>query len=190
MGGGADATGMNLLRRADVATELKLTDDQKTKIQALQTQMQQDRRAAMQDAGDDQDARAKAMTKVTEGAQKQLGTILNADQTKRLHELNIQRAKNSAITFADVQKDLALTDDQKAKIKDLQQKQMAAMREMFQNGGQGGDREAMQANMKKMQDTMDVELGKILTDDQKTKLKAMGGTAFTFKDAPAGGGGR
>ena len=52
---------------------------------------------------------------------------------------------------------------------------------------------AMQAakpdEQKKIDDAANADLGAILTDDQKAKLKEMGGKPFARKDPPRGGGG-
>jgi Spy/CpxP family protein refolding chaperone len=186
---------VQLTGREDVQKDLALTDDQKTKLTDLREKAQQKRQearqAAMDAAGDDREAGMKAMqaanAKITEEMSKELATILTPDQVKRLKEILIQISGVSIVTTnKEIQTDLSITDDQKTKFADLQTKQMAAMRELFQNAQ--GDRAAMQEGMAKNRKIMEDEINKILTDAQKSKLKDMGGKTFTRVDPPVGGG--
>ncbi len=81
----------------------------------------------------------------------------------------------SLINRADVQKDLAITDDQKTKLKDLQAKQMEEMQAQRQAGGGGGgggfDREAMMKAMKERQEKNEKAVNEILTPEQQKRLK-------------------
>lgn len=199
---GNDATGLNLLRRADVQRDLNVTQEQKDKITALQDEMRGGGfggggggRGAGGGGGFgggggggnfDPQAMREAMEKRNAETLEKLGKILDANQMKRLKEIRIQLAKNNAILMPDVQKDLGVTEAQKTKIADLQTKQREAMMSLFQD--QGMSREDRQAAMEKNNQVMDAELGKILTSEQSAKLKEMGGKEFKA-DPPQGGGG-
>src|SRR5262249_44651612 len=77
----------------------------------------------------------------------------------------------------DVQKELKLTDEQKTKYKEFNDKQAAARREAFGGGGGGGggfDREKMQEFMKKSQEDTTKFLKDTLTEDQSKRLKQLG----------------
>lgn len=183
MGGGL----LQLARRDDVAKELNVTADQKTKLDDLQQTMRTQMRDAFQSMGGgngtppDRDAMQKLMQDMQDKQKAALAGILSADQMTRLKELNIQRQGNSAILDKDVQSALGLSADQLAKIKDLQDKQMEAMqaiRDKVQN--QEIDQDAARTAMQKNNDVMKTELGKILTSDQTSKLASMGGKPFTF----------
>jgi len=195
-GFGQQGDALQLTSREDVQKDLALTDEQKTKLTDLRTAAQGKMREAFQAArdaaGDDQDAMRKAITAAMEKMQAENQTaiagILTADQVKRLKEITVQFVGvRIAATNKEVQKDLSVTDEQKAKFAELQTKQQAAMREAFQNaqGDQAAIREAMTKNNKIMED----EINKILTDAQKAKLKELGGSKpFVRVDPPAGGG--
>lgn len=201
MGGGVNA--MQLLNRKDVQTELKITADQKTKMDAAIDRLREERRAAMQNGGFQdmtQEERQKMMETNQANEKKAMESVLTKEQVTRLNELVIQRAGNSAILRPEVQKELAITDEQKKKIADLQTKQREAMQQAF-SGMQDMSREERQEAMTKMRESiqknekvMNDELGKILTADQAAKLKAMGGAPFKFDpaedNARRGGGGR
>ena len=196
---GGGGSGLRLALREDVAKELNLTADQKTKLQDAADQQREAMRA-MRPAGGNGDAGAApdqaAMQKMMEDARAKekstLTGILTTDQMKRLKELQIQRQGNSAIMDPDVQTDLKMTDDQKKAVSDLQQKQGDAMRAIFdkvrnQEISMDDARTSMQKNQKIMND----ELGKILTADQAKQLADMGGKPFTFDtslDQGRGGG--
>lgn len=194
---GRGGGGLQLATRDDVAKELKLTSDQKTKIEDLQEKAREEMRAQFESmrgaGGPPDDATMATMRKKMEDMQaeqkKQLNAILTPEQATRLKELGIRRAGNMAIMDPEVQTDLGLDADQKAKIKDLQDKQMAAfraVREKIQNQEMDPSeiRPLMEKNMKIMGD----ELMKILTADQKTKFEAMKGKPFTFDEDEENGG--
>lgn len=183
----------SLINRDEVKEELKLADDQKTKLTDLATSMQQKRRDAFQASGiqfgpdmsdDDRKKMAEIGVKVNSDQVKEISGILNADQLKRLKEISIQHEGNAAAADPIFQSDLGITDEQKGKIAELQKKQTAAMMELFQKMrnqeiDQAGFRTAMTSNQTIMSD----EIGKILTEDQKGKIKSMSGTPFTLKEA-------
>lgn len=187
-GGGNSMTG--LLNRADVAGELKLSDDQKAKLAEL---------APQRGAGGQRNAGGAAGGGAAGGGQgtfdpaaaaqraaereKQILAILNEGQAKRLKELYIQRVGNRAVSREDIQKELGLSTDQVAKIKELQDKQRTANQELQQKiRNQEVDQQEGRDIMTKNGKTLDEELGKILTSDQASKLKAMRGTEFTFEE--------
>ncbi len=191
MGGNGGGNPAMLLRRDDVKEDLKLTDDQKSKLQEIQDGMRQKFMDAFQSAGDDQAARTKAMTTLMKGVTDEVNKVLTADQQKRLKEISVQIGGNAVVMQADIQKDLAITADQKAKLDDLSKRQQAAMREVFQKMQAGEiQREDMPDIMKKNTKVMNDEIDKILTKDQKDKLKGMGGKKFVQAEQAPGGGGR
>lgn len=194
---GRGGGGLQLATRDDVAKELKLTGEQKTKIEDLQEKTREEMRSQFQSmrgsGGPPDEATMATMRKKMEEMQaeekKQLNAILSPEQAARLKELGLQRAGNMAIMDPEVQTDLGLTDAQKAKIKDLQDKQQAAMRTLFEKmQNQEIDRSEMRPLMEKNMKIMGDELMKILTEDQKKKLEAMKGKPFTFDEDEDNGG--
>jgi len=108
---------VTLLMMPAVRTELKLTDDQKTKIQDLSDKVQKKLREAFTAAGD----RAPDYQNINNEFTEQAFKILNADQVDRVKQLQLQRDGIAALTRDDVAKKLGLTQDQIAKIKKLQE---------------------------------------------------------------------
>jgi hypothetical protein len=98
-------------------------------------------------------------------------------------------AGNLAAADPGVQKDLAVTDAQKSSIKTLMQKAQDANRAVFDKMRNGDiDREEFPQIMRQNAQILKDELGKILTDDQKAKIKAMSGKPFTATEQGPGGG--
>ncbi len=159
-----------LLRNPQVQEELKVTDDEKAKIEELPRPQ---RAQGGGGGGGYTPPTSEELTKQFAEDKAATSAILTPDQEKRLEELRIQWGGPSAVFAPDVQASLGLTEDQKTKLATLQTQQRTATRSAMQDAA--GDREAMAATMTKMQETMKTEVEKVLTDDQKAKLKALGG---------------
>jgi hypothetical protein len=198
-GGGSNFSG--LLSRADVQGELKITDDQKTKLTEMRVirgggagggagagggqrgQGGQGGQGGGAGAGGGQQQDPEAMRKAAEEREKNALAVLDATQNKRLKELFVQRSANRAILNATIQADLGFSEAQKKQVTDLQAKQREAMTALMEKmRNQEIQREDMAGIMEKNNKTMDEELAKILTADQATKLKGMGGAPFKFDE--------
>lgn len=137
-------------------------------------QMTEEQRAAM----------IKRQQEQREQSLKELGAILNEGQVKRLGEIRVQLAGTRAVMQPEMQKNLGLTTEQITKISDLQTKQREANMALFQN--QDMSQEDRRAKMENNNKILDAEIVKVLTADQNSKLKAMGGKPFKA-DPPQGG---
>lgn len=71
----------------------------------------------------------------------------------------------------DVKKELQLLEDQTSKIETIQMAMAAEVRELFQGGGGGGDRDAMMAKMTEMRKKSEEEISKVLDSDQLKRIK-------------------
>jgi len=179
----------SLINRPDVQKDLGITDDQKTKLADIRTSSRQKMTDARTAAGDDPAARAAAMQKVGEEVGKEQVAVLTPDQQKRLKEIFVQVRGTQAVLNPEIQADLGISDDQKSKIKDLQERQTKANQELGAKQRDGSlSQEEAQAERQKNTKVLADEVDKVLTDAQKAKLKDMGGKPFTA-DAPGGGGG-
>lgn len=178
-GGGGSA---RLLAMPSIQAELNLTLDQKTKLSALLPQRGQGGQGGGQrgqGAGNGQGQDRTANRANQAETDKKIAEILDDKQEARLAELVIQRAGNRAVLDEKVATKLALTAEQKTKLDALREKQRASRA----GGGQqvqGADREAARAAREKMEKELDAEIGKILTEQQKADLKALGGKPFKF----------
>lgn len=200
MGGRGGNSMTGLLNRADVQTELKLSADQKSKLTELMPQRGQRNGGGGGggNAGGGGGGNAGAgggqgnfdpaqMRQQMAEREKKILEILNADQAKRLKELYVQRAGNQALTREDIQKELGFSADQTKKVSDLQQAQRDAMQELRQKmQNQEIDRDQMREISQKNNETMNTELGKVLSAEQAAKFKAMRGAEFKFEDNNGG----
>lgn len=158
----------------EVRTELKTTPDENTKIDGLVEKLQGDMQDAFQNGGGDPGSMRATIEKVNAKYDEQVTSTLTPDQTTRLKQLFVQFNGNGAIANSQIEKDLAVTDDQKTKINAAQDE---AFQKLFAGGGGPPDADTM----KKYQEDLGNALLKVLTDDQKTKFQGMQGAKFEFK---------
>jgi Spy/CpxP family protein refolding chaperone len=193
-----------LLMRKDVQSDLALSEEQKKKVAELQTATRGQRGqrprnrggdagaagAAGSAQGMDREEMRKRMQEQRAKTQESLKAILSESQMKRLDEISIQLRGNRAVMDAQVQKSIGITDEQKAKIEGLQQKQQEANRSLGEKARNNEiTREDVQKARQKNDEAMGAELAKILTPEQAAKLKSMAGKPFKA-DPPQGGGRR
>lgn len=139
--------------------------------------------------GGDFDAMRKTMEAARKKNLEQIKKILTADQYARLKGIEIQLSGNAAASDPEIQQDLKLTDAQKTKVKNLLQKQGEANRSVFERARNGDiDQDQVQTSLKNNKQALNVEIGKILTDDQKATLKTMAGKPFKATDPQRGPG--
>lgn len=180
----AGRTVLTLALFEEVQTELKTPADFKEKSDALLTKMQGETQELFQNAGGDFASIRPAIDKVNAKYDEETFKLLTADQVKRLKELFIQFNGAAAVPHPVISKDLGITDDQKTKIKALQD---ANQKKLIESFGAGGSPEEARKTIEKLQDELKDDIEKLLTDDQKAKFKEMQGTKFEFKKvAPAG----
>jgi hypothetical protein len=168
----------------EVRTELKTAPEINSQEDGLLTKVQGEMQEAFQSANGDFAAMRQTVDKVNAKYDEELIKLLSTDQVKRLKELFVQFNGGSAIAAAAIAKDLVITDEQKAKIKQAQDENQKKVMDLFQSGGGPEDN---RKDLEKLQDELKATLEKLLTDDQKTKFKEMHGTKFEFKKVSAGG---
>jgi Spy/CpxP family protein refolding chaperone len=190
MMGGPGGMGMmgvfGLLRNEKIQQELKLTEDQITKLEdsgreffesmrenfdALQNLSPEERRAKTEELSKE----------IQEKLDKKLGEILEPKQLERLDQIQLQLQGPMALMTEKVSKALELTDEQKEKIQGIREESMGKMRE-FMEGMRDLSREERQEKMGEMREKMEqmrTETGKkmleVLTKDQKEKFDKMKG---------------
>ena len=197
-GGFGGGGGLQLLTNKDVQGELKMTEQQVAKVAEKQTEVRQ----KMQELGGfggggggtppSREEIQTMMAKRQEIQTKAVNDILDTKQQKRFKQLELQAAGAGALQRPDVAAELKITDEQKTKMREIQQAQM----EEFRNGGfqfPGADAtpEERQAFMKKMQDMQKAsseKVLKVLTEAQQKQFKEMQGEIVKFSLAPQFGG--
>ncbi len=193
-GGGRQGMGMRmmgnskagLLFREDVKEELKISSDQEAKFQANQQAMMEKFRAQMQNAQGSGMSREEMMAqgqKMMAEGEKLTMDVLTPEQKVRLKELHVQYMKERALTIAEYQKEVGLTADQVSKIDELNKKLEQANRALWGSMRDGNTTpQEIMARVEGNNKVLGTEIQKMLTGDQKSKLAAMGGKPFTFKE--------
>jgi len=168
--------GLLLLNQESVQKELKLSKDQIKDVKsAWGKQMEAFR--GLQDV--DEEERPKKIQEIAKEGDKAVAKILKKDQTKRLKQITLQVQGAQAFADPAVAKELKLSDEQKKKIKGIQDAAQKEMREAFQDAA--GDQEELQKKMGEIRKSTNDKTMKLLTDDQKKTWKKMTGKKFEGK---------
>lgn len=175
---------LQVLLRADVQYDLKLTQTQKSRIETIR---QKEGQAIAASAGKKVNppvSRKDLEQRIAED-NRQAENVLTDDQKKRLQEIKLQLRGSTAILDPDVQKELDITEGQKAQIQDLRVQQTSQIRAQMQSGE--FRRSKMSVIVRKLRTQLSASLIKLLTPDQTAKLKEMTGKPFQIQQ-PSGRG--
>jgi hypothetical protein len=166
----------------EVRKELGTSDGQNKQLDALLAEVQKQTRAAFEKINfqdlqglsqEERDKRfgqaRKESDEANRKAEDKLGTILDAKQLGRLNQLRLQREGVTAFNRSEVARQLGLTDDQKGKLRKLQEQSPRP----FPRGPQERD--------KALADALAV-----LTAEQKAKWQELNGKEFKFPQFPGG----
>jgi hypothetical protein len=210
-GGGGVTT---IVTNKAVAEEVKLSEEQVTKLKEWSKEFQKKSAEIMKDEGVEfgkggkggfgkideemQKKIASATTKINAEAYKQLGDILKKEQIERVKQIERQNLGIRAFTSAEVVEALKLTDAQKSSVKGIGDDLAKETREIYADAGVGGggkgkfDAEKFQEAQKKVQKVQKEYITKVvdvLEDAQKKTWKELVGEPFdTTKLTPTFGG--
>ncbi|MHB1034239.1 MAG: hypothetical protein ACYC35_08675 [Pirellulales bacterium] len=193
-----------LLQNPQVQKELEIVADQKTALKKIADDESAARREAM--TGMQGLSREEMQAKMAElrtksearakETQKKIDEVLLPPQAKRLKEILVQIRGNGALLDKEVQATLKISDEQAKKLTAIQDDAGAKRRELFQGGGAGGDRAAMQEKMAQLQKEVGEQMLGVLNADQKEAFAKMKGKEFKLdmsamrRGGPGGAGGR
>lgn len=170
---------VTILMVKEVQKELKLRPDQVKRIQEKQKELGGAGKARDMSAI----ANTLSITASTDGVEKWMSDVLDADQAKRFHELILQFNGTMALTEPSVARELELTAEQKSRVSTTIDRfdadQQAAFMGIAQHHGQG-DMKAMRKKMDEQKREVRTSLAAILTPAQATKWDAMAGAKFKF----------
>jgi Spy/CpxP family protein refolding chaperone len=198
--GGPDTLALN----PSVQKELNLSEDQIQKIkdatQSVRDKHRDESEGLRNLQGDERREKGQELRKkMSDETNQALTGILKPEQSKRLKEITLQQRGAQAFNDPETQKALNLTEDQKDKIKTINEDAAKDMRELFPQGGRrgagggggGGDPAAFKERMTKVAALRKENMEKatsVLTEDQKKTWKEMTGQPFEVKfEAPQGG---
>jgi Spy/CpxP family protein refolding chaperone len=189
--GGGPGGGAALLANKGVQKELKADDAQAAKLDALAQDLMEKQRGQFQKLQDlSQDERRAKMQELNQtlGAEirKGLEEILKPEQAKRYQQIQLQQMGIlGAPVMPRVQEALNLSDDQRSKLRTIQEDQQQAMREIFQSAGD--DRAAAMTKMADLRKKSNEKAMALLTDAQKATWKELTGEPFEVRFEPGQG---
>ncbi|HET6572770.1 MAG TPA: Spy/CpxP family protein refolding chaperone [Fimbriiglobus sp.] len=191
MFGGFGGGPAQLINSKIVQKELKIDEGQASKLKEWAREFGAKQREKMrelfQGGNFDREKFGEIMAEQTKEAYKEIATVLKPDQVKRLRQIDTQVSGTRAFATPHVQEALKLTDEQKEKVRDIEQangKELQELRQEFGFGrrqkGERPDPEKMAEFTKKSaaisKEAM-TKLEGVLTADQKTKWKDLTGEA-------------
>jgi Spy/CpxP family protein refolding chaperone len=168
-GGGAGQA--MLLSQKSVQEELKLTEEQIKKVQETQTKQRESFQGLQQLSQDERREKFQALAKDNE---KVVKDILKPDQVKRLKQISLQQRGLQAVNDPEVATALNLTEEQKAKVKSMQEENRTAARDLRQ----GGNRDEARTKLQEMRKANEEKIQTLLTSEQKAKWKELTGEPF------------
>ncbi|MBN1347377.1 MAG: Spy/CpxP family protein refolding chaperone [Phycisphaerae bacterium] len=193
------ATLLGLLSMPQVQKDLKLTDDQTPKVKKIIDDLRAEMRQEFSTVRG-MDDRAKQRAKMTElsdqfdaKASAQLKDVLTKEQTARLDQIRVQsRPTIDALADKDVAAALKLTDDQKAKLDQINKDMRAEQTKLFA-GMQNVPREQRAESFqkyRKLREDADKNSLDVLTAEQKAAFEKMKGEKIDLQMPRGGRGGR
>ncbi|MCU0709949.1 MAG: hypothetical protein MUF23_16835 [Pirellula sp.] len=191
MGGGMGGGATGLLMMKEVREELNLDEDQIKELEDMGKAMRDsfaNMRPPQQGQAPDPKAMQEAMEKMRKAAadaEEKLSDILDPKQLERLIGLVIQRDKVRSLNSKLVAEKLGITEDQKAKLAEMEKENMEKMREMFQGGFSPEMREKMGA----FREESEAKMMGVLTSAQKEQMESLKGPEFKFPAPQWGQGG-
>lgn len=177
------------LSNKSVQAELKLSDEQKKKVEDANKKISDLRREKFQgltreDFGN-QEKMAKLNKEISDATAKEVkGIDLKSEQEKRLQEITYQQMRTRAFSDEKVQAALKFTDEQKESIKKIGEEQRKAVEEATKGLNPFRDREKFTEATNKVGKETEGKIAKVLTDSQKASWKEMKGEAFDYKQDP------
>ncbi len=168
---------MMLLRSEQIQKELEIVEDQLKEIETIG----EDMRESFQGMRDmSQEERETKMTEINKDFQTRVNEILLPHQQKRLKQIGLQMAGRGrdgaagSLTEGDLSKELKITDEQKAKLKEVAEKARINMEE----------------KTKKLREEFESEILAVLTDEQRAQYKEMVGDTIELDQRQMFQGGR
>lgn len=160
-----------LLRQKSVQKELKLTSDDAKKIMEFTNEQHEAAKKALELGKEERKEKFAAL----ENANKKfLADNLKPGQAKRLNQITMQFTGLMQLTRPEVAKELNLTKEQSAKVKELQKEARKSLVELIDAKGSEGRNE----KLAKLREEARENIMALLTADQKVQVREMAGEPF------------
>lgn len=162
----------------EVRTELKTSQEQNAKEDVLLVNLQREVQESMRTGIGDLAAQRPAIAKINGKYDEECLALLTEDQVRRLKQLFVQFNGGNAITNGVIAKELAITDEEKAKIQQLQDESTKKVRALFDQVLTPAE---MREERAKLREQLKADIEKVLAVEQLAKFKGMFGAKFAFR---------
>ncbi|HEY4262372.1 MAG TPA: hypothetical protein VGM98_19580, partial [Schlesneria sp.] len=173
---GADKSNRTLFGNAAVQRELKLTDEQKSKISAILTEMELQIAKDMKAAKDDPDEEADIIDSILVRHGPQLESVLDKQQALRIWQIGLQAGGSGMFNSSRVRRVLNLTPEQLTRMSDESEKTVNRVRLLAKDPNVERETIEEQTEIAK-QESLKSSLA-ILTARQRADLQALMGKPF------------
>jgi hypothetical protein len=158
----------------EVQTELKMTDEQKSRVDEINGQLGEDRRELFGTGFDRWNEIRGRVEQLNRDASKQVDDLLDEPQRKRLLEISIQQNGPRALNDPDVIAELKLSDEQKAKLAAADDDNNKAFEKAVEDSG----RDNWRQRVGELGEEADKRLLGVLNEDQQKQFEKLGGEPF------------
>ena len=158
----------------EVQTELKMTDEQKTRVAEINDELGEDRRELWGTGFDRWSEIRGRMERLNSAASQHVDEALDPIQRKRLQEISIQQNGPRALHEPDVVAELGLSDEQQAKLATAGEENNQAFEKAFAESG----REDWRQRAGELADEADKRLLGVLTKQQQARFEQLQGEEF------------
>ncbi len=165
--------------RDAVQEDLKLSDDQKEKLEGYLKERLPDFMKFFEGLGEKkQEERENELKAFRQKAAEKLAPVLKEtlkeDQRKRLHQLALQQEGALALLHApEIGKELKITDEQRTQFMEVVQELQKQIAPLIQEAQSGGNPEEIRPKVMKIRKEHEGKIEALLTDDQKKQWKEM-----------------
>ncbi len=179
-----DIGGSFLVSRDKVQDELKLTDEQKEKLEQHLRDLLPDVVRFFENIHDlKPEERKKELQAYRPKARQKLAALLketlSEDQRKRLRQLDLQR---EGLRNGEIWKDLQVTDKQRKQFMPMMQQAQKESQMLMEELHQSGKLKEIQPKVIKVRDDLEAKLEALLTDAQKKQWREMIGKPMNMAD--------
>jgi hypothetical protein len=172
--------------RDKVLEELKVSEDQETKLMQLALEQLMETGPFLDSLADGGPDREKKLDEHRKNARAKLGKnlkdVLKPEQLKRWHQLTLQREGAFALGQEEVRKELKITQEQMMKFAAIVQDLKKSVEPLFKQVQEGAKPEEIRPKVEELRKEHAKKLVDVLTDAQKKQWKEMLGPAFELDD--------
>jgi hypothetical protein len=161
---------LRLLHQKAVQEELKMTDEQVKKVDAVAQKLKDEREAAI-DKGEKPD-----LAKMVEKMDKAVAEFLKPEQLKRLKQIQLQVGGPRVFNNPELAKEMKITDAQQKKLKELQDENAAEVKKIYEKDAES--RDEARKKVAELNNKVGERIIDLMEGEQKEKWKEKVGEPF------------